>query len=320
MAGFDRCVRWRPRRQDKTCVVIGGAGFLGGHLVQALEAAGARVVIFDIRAVKCANPRTTSVAGDLCNFQVWARGLRCPRPVCVSHVCTERCTVQEMVKVLTGADTVFLVASPPPELDDEYAVPTAFQIRIHGANNTPRVCHACRPLFMRVNVRGAENILQACAATGVKVRLLAPPRGPAPSADRGSLVSAVVAALGAHELCERVLRRQGPPRRHRGLAVRRQARRPVHQDQDLAGAGSFQRPQPCPAQPCPARPSPPHPPPAPPCPALPRPTSPRPAPPRAALPCHPPSSPGPREWCWAPGSWCSRPTPRRCRPSRCGPT
>jgi len=51
-------------------VVIGGAGFLGGHIVDALEQIGAQTTIFDIRPVERRSPLTTSVVGDLCNFEV----------------------------------------------------------------------------------------------------------------------------------------------------------------------------------------------------------------------------------------------------------
>jgi len=60
----------RPGEQGKKVVVIGGAGFLGGHVVDALEQIGAQTTIFDIRPVERRSPLTTSVVGDLCNYEV----------------------------------------------------------------------------------------------------------------------------------------------------------------------------------------------------------------------------------------------------------
>jgi nucleoside-diphosphate-sugar epimerase len=59
--------------QGRTCVVIGGAGFVGGHLVAALEEVGASVVVFDIRRPARLGPRSTAVVGDLCSFEARTR-------------------------------------------------------------------------------------------------------------------------------------------------------------------------------------------------------------------------------------------------------
>ena len=115
--------------QGKKCVVIGGAGFLGGHVVEQLEAVGAQTVIFDIRPVQRASKLTTSVVGDICSFQ--ARPCRGrATPPCGPHVDAARPTrgarvrrgPQDVVGALEGAHVVFLMASPPPELDDRCAM------------------------------------------------------------------------------------------------------------------------------------------------------------------------------------------------------
>ncbi|KCV68966.1 hypothetical protein H696_04386 [Fonticula alba] len=57
--------------KDKKAVVIGGAGFLGGHMIEGLLAVGvSKVVVFDIVNISHPSDRVESVKGDLRNINV----------------------------------------------------------------------------------------------------------------------------------------------------------------------------------------------------------------------------------------------------------
>ena len=53
------------------CLVIGGGGFLGRHIVHELLAAGHSVSVFDLRTT-FQDDRVTFFTGDLCNKEVYA--------------------------------------------------------------------------------------------------------------------------------------------------------------------------------------------------------------------------------------------------------
>ena len=54
-----------PRQQQQRCLVTGGSGFLGRHLVdQLVESGRYEVTVFDIRAVE-GEERVTYIVGDL---------------------------------------------------------------------------------------------------------------------------------------------------------------------------------------------------------------------------------------------------------------
>ncbi len=55
--------------KGKLCTVVGGCGFLGRHLVEALLEKGYKVNIFDIRQ-SFEDDRVTFFIGDLCNKEV----------------------------------------------------------------------------------------------------------------------------------------------------------------------------------------------------------------------------------------------------------
>ena len=52
------------------CLVIGGGGFLGQHIVEELLARGHSVCVFDLRTT-FQNDRVTFFTGDLCNKKVY---------------------------------------------------------------------------------------------------------------------------------------------------------------------------------------------------------------------------------------------------------
>ncbi|KAI3642589.1 hypothetical protein MP228_012144 [Amoeboaphelidium protococcarum] len=87
------------RERLRNCLVIGGSGFLGQHLVNALLAKGSRVTILDIREPRGMpqhvfdSEKLQVVTGDLSNFNL------------LQHT-------------MTGHSSVFHVASPPYHLND----------------------------------------------------------------------------------------------------------------------------------------------------------------------------------------------------------
>jgi len=52
------------------CLVIGGGGFLGQHIVEELLARGHSVCVFDLRTT-FQDDRLTYYSGDLCSKQVF---------------------------------------------------------------------------------------------------------------------------------------------------------------------------------------------------------------------------------------------------------
>ncbi|KAK7922904.1 hypothetical protein WMY93_009806 [Mugilogobius chulae] len=65
----------RVRPSNKRCLVIGGSGFLGGHLVEKLLDRGYGVSVFDIRQ-NYELPNVTFHQGDLCNKQALLSALK----------------------------------------------------------------------------------------------------------------------------------------------------------------------------------------------------------------------------------------------------
>ena len=80
--------------KGKRCVVIGGAGFMGTHLVEQLARRDAQVVVFDMVKYRGTMPKVESVVGDLQDQKA-------------------------LESALQGAFVAFLVASPSPFLRDE---------------------------------------------------------------------------------------------------------------------------------------------------------------------------------------------------------
>lgn len=96
-------------------MVVGGAGFVGGFLVDELEAQGADVVIFDIRPVTRPERKkgsTISVVGDLCN-------------------------IEHLLPVFQNAAVIFNVASPPPELNDRKLF---YRVNVNGTSTIIEAC------------------------------------------------------------------------------------------------------------------------------------------------------------------------------------
>lgn len=97
--------------KGKRCVIIGGCGFLGQHLVESLLEKGALVTVFDIRK-SYSNDRVEFVIGDLNDSEILKTALK-------------------------DAHVVFHVASPPPELDDRTLF---FNVNVKGTKNVIQAC------------------------------------------------------------------------------------------------------------------------------------------------------------------------------------
>jgi sterol-4alpha-carboxylate 3-dehydrogenase (decarboxylating) len=100
--------------KGKTCVVIGGCGFLGQRLVEDLLEIGAKVVAFDIRKT-FENSKVTFVIGDINDAEKLRSGIK-------------------------DAYVVFNCASPPPELDNRDLF---YSVNLKGTQNIIKVCQEC---------------------------------------------------------------------------------------------------------------------------------------------------------------------------------
>ncbi|XP_043113915.1 sterol-4-alpha-carboxylate 3-dehydrogenase, decarboxylating [Puntigrus tetrazona] len=102
----------RMRPSSKRCAVIGGSGFLGGHLVERLLDRGYTVNVFDIRQAY-ELPGVTFHQGDLCDRQA-------------------------LLVALKEVSIVFHCASPAPSSDDR----ALFQrVNIDGTQTVIQACH-----------------------------------------------------------------------------------------------------------------------------------------------------------------------------------
>ncbi|XP_042639388.1 sterol-4-alpha-carboxylate 3-dehydrogenase, decarboxylating [Orycteropus afer afer] len=97
--------------EAKKCMVIGGSGFLGRHLVEQLLARGYKVSIFDVRQ-GFENPQVQFFLGDLCSRQ-------------------------DLYPALKGVSTVFHCASPPPSSDNKELF---YRVNYIGTKNVIDTC------------------------------------------------------------------------------------------------------------------------------------------------------------------------------------
>uniref|UniRef100_A0A1A8HW43 Sterol-4-alpha-carboxylate 3-dehydrogenase, decarboxylating n=1 Tax=Nothobranchius kuhntae TaxID=321403 RepID=A0A1A8HW43_NOTKU len=101
----------RVRPNSKRCVVIGGSGFLGRHLVERLLDRGYSVSVFDIRQ-SYELPGVTFLQGDLCDKQA-------------------------LLTALKNVSLVFHCASPAPSSDDR----TLFErVNVQGTKTAIEAC------------------------------------------------------------------------------------------------------------------------------------------------------------------------------------
>ncbi len=134
--------------QGKRCLVIGGCGFLGRHIVEKLLERGYAVSVFDVRST-FENERVSFFVGDLCKREVRAR-IKCTQKFKHLHAsdkfkATFAQIVQDLLPSLRNVELVFHCATPAPL-----------------SNN--------KELFQKVNFHGTKNILECCKEAGVKVR------------------------------------------------------------------------------------------------------------------------------------------------------
>ncbi|XP_064644335.1 sterol-4-alpha-carboxylate 3-dehydrogenase, decarboxylating-like [Lineus longissimus] len=93
------------------CLVIGGCGFLGRHIVDKLLERGCSVNVFDIR-ITFDSDMVTFFTGDLCKKQ-------------------------DLLPALQGVDAVFHVASPPPSSDNKALF---YRVNYEGTKSIIEAC------------------------------------------------------------------------------------------------------------------------------------------------------------------------------------
>ena len=97
--------------QIQNCLVLGGAGFLGRHLVEDLLATGYKVSVFDLRQGTY-DDRISFFQGDICSFS-------------------------DLSKALQECDTVFHLVSPLPVLGNRDMF---YRINVTGTNTLVAAC------------------------------------------------------------------------------------------------------------------------------------------------------------------------------------
>uniref|UniRef100_A0A8C4QNH3 Sterol-4-alpha-carboxylate 3-dehydrogenase, decarboxylating n=1 Tax=Eptatretus burgeri TaxID=7764 RepID=A0A8C4QNH3_EPTBU len=108
------------------CVVIGGSGFLGHHLVEGLLLRDYVVRVFDLRQ-SFHDDRVTFFLGDLCEKQA-------------------------LIAALTGATLVFHCASPPPSSNDRNLF---YRVNLLGTRTVLQACREC----------GVQNLVLTSSAS-----------------------------------------------------------------------------------------------------------------------------------------------------------
>lgn len=99
-------------RKSKTCTVVGGCGFLGRHLVEALVGRGYQVSVFDIRS-SFESEQVSFFQGDLCKKE-------------------------DLLPALIGASVVFHCASPSPASNNKKLF---YKVNVEG---TKKLIEACK--------------------------------------------------------------------------------------------------------------------------------------------------------------------------------
>ena len=112
--------------QSKVCVVVGGCGFLGRHLVEALLTRGYQVRVFDL-CTSFSSERVQFFKGDICNKEVrereGGRGREGRRHGCCVGCALAHCALacpQDLLPAVRGASLVFHCASPSPSSNNKY--------------------------------------------------------------------------------------------------------------------------------------------------------------------------------------------------------
>lgn len=154
------------------CLVTGGAGFVAGHLIEALLARGHRVRSIDLRAPAIERERFESVAGDL------------TRPGDVERACEGIETVFH-----TAAIVDFVGFARPPRRARSFAL---------NVGGTKNVIAACRSAGVRRLVYTSTNNM-----------LLGPPYVDLYSITKAEAEAAVLAADGVDDLSTCALRPGG---------------------------------------------------------------------------------------------------------------
>lgn len=122
--------------KDKRCVVIGGAGFIGSHIVDKLVDEGANVLVLD--NMSCCDQRNLNLKAE-----VWNLDIR---------------NFQSLRTALIGADIVFLtaaIARTPWCIDDPRL---AYEVNVLGTLN---VLEACRENGIKRVILSSSNVVYA---------------------------------------------------------------------------------------------------------------------------------------------------------------